>query len=193
MTVRRPTLLYALPVLALTAGLLAGCAPATPDDSPDPVESSSTPTPTPTPTESEETDEGESGGDTSGADAAMRANIVDAMSSGNTAALEGYFAPSVYVKYAASEQAGFVTDHVLLVNNLSYVTSPTAVWDFDLPASVIDNYANNPGSAGSYIEDFPAGALVGRSSEDKVISFTLAGGQITRIFIANTEYALTFE
>ena len=193
MTVHRPTLVLTLPALALSAALLAGCAPGTPEPSPDPVESSSTPTPSPTPTESEDTEEGDDGGDAAAADAAMRANIVDAISSGNTAALEGYFAPSVYVKYAASEQAGFVTDHVLLVNNLSYVTSPTAVWDFDLPASLIDNYANNPGSAGSYVEDFPAGALVGRSSEDKVISFTLAGGQITRIFIANTEYALIFE
>jgi hypothetical protein len=193
MRASRPTALLALPALALTAVLLAGCAPGTPDDGADPIESSSTPSPTPT--EADETDGPDPIDDAAAeaADAEMRANIVDAISSGNTAALDGYLAASVYVKHAASEQAGFVTDHTLLINNLSYVTSPTAVWDFNLPASLIDNYANNPGSAGSYVEDFPEGALVGRSSEDKVISFTIVGGLITRIFISNTEYALIFE
>ena len=58
-----------------------------------------------------------------------------------------------------------MSDHALLVMNVSNATSPTAVWDFNLPASVIDNYRNNPGHYPSYVDDFPAGshrrALVG--------------------------------
>jgi hypothetical protein len=191
-TAPRPAPLLVLPALALATALLAGCAPGTTTPAtPETSEPAST-SPSPEPTESG-SDETGGDDDAGSADAAMRADIVDAMSSGNTAALEGYFASSVYLKYAASEAAGYVTDHVLLVDNLSSVTSPTAVWDFDLPASLIENYRNNPGSAGAYVEDFPADALVGRSSEDKVISFTLAGGEITRILIANTEYALIYE
>lgn len=192
MTAPRTTALLALPAFALSAALLAGCAPGTPG-TPEPSESSSAPSPTPT--EAAETDGPDPIDDAAAeaADAEMRANIVDAISSGNTAALDGYLAGSVYVKYAASEQAGFVSDHALLISNLSYVTSPTAVWDFNLPASVIENYRNNPGSAGAYVEDFPEGVLVGRSSEDKVIAFTLESGLIIRIFIANTEFALTYE
>ncbi len=192
MRAARPTLLL-LPALALATVLLAGCAPGTP--APATPEPSTTSTPSPTPAEADETDGPDPIDDAAAeaADAEMRANIVDAMSSGNTAALDGYLAGTVYMKYAASEVAGDVSDHVRIINNLSAVTSPTAVWDFNLPASVVENYRNNSGSAGAYVEDFPEGALVGRSSEDKVISFTIVGGLITRIFIANTEYALTYE
>jgi hypothetical protein len=103
------------------------------------------------------------------------------------------FAATVHVTYAASEVEGDVSDRDLLVMNVSNATSPTAIWDFELPPSVIDNYRSNPGHYPSYVDDFPPGAIVGRSSEDKVISFAVSGGVITRLFISNTEYALTFE
>jgi hypothetical protein len=188
MSASRATALLALPALALTVSLLTGCTPGTPTPAtPDPDESSSSSTPTPDPTDDTE------GGDGGEVDATIRANIVDAVSSGNTAALEGYFAPTVHVTYAASEDEGDVSDHGLLVMNISNATSPTAVWDFDLPASVIAAYRDSPGSAGAYIDDFPEGAIVGRSSEDKVISFVVADGLITRFLIANSEFALTYE
>jgi hypothetical protein len=188
MTAPRPTALLVLPALALAGALLAGCVPGTPTPAtPDPDESTNSSTPTPEPTETDDATD-----DAAAADAAMRANIIDAVSSGNTAALDGYFAPTVHVTYAASEDEGDVSDHALLVMNVSNATSPTAVWDFNLPASVIDNYRNNPGHYPSYVDDFPSGAIVGRSSEDKVISFAISGGLITRLFISNTEFALTF-
>lgn len=179
MSALRPIALLFVPGLALTVGLLAGCTPDAPTPpTPTPDASSST-TPVPEPTET-------AAGDA--VDPAMRANIVDAISSGNTAALEGYFAPSVHVTYAASEYEGDVTDHLLLINDLSDVTSLTAVWDFALPDSQIATYRNSAG--GSYTEDFPAGAIVGRSSDDKVISLVVSGGLITRILISNAEAAL---
>lgn len=189
MSASRPSLLL-LPALAIATALLAGCAPGTPTPAtPEPSESASS-TPTPTPTETEGTDDG---GDGTTPDPTTRANIIDAVSSGNTAALYDVFAIPTYVKYCASEMAGDVSDPAILVADVGYATSPTAVWDFNLPASLLDNYANNPGSAGSYVEDFPAGAIVGRSNEDKVISFVLTGDHITRLFICNSEYALIFE
>jgi hypothetical protein len=85
-----------------------------------------------------------------------------------------------------------VSDLALLVQNLTDITGPGFTWDFDLPASVIDVYANNPGHFPSYVDDFPEDAVVGRSSDAKVVSFALEGGVITRVFIALDEFALTF-
>ena len=174
-----------LSVCLVLAALLTGCAPGTPvTGSTDPLSpATSTPTPDATiPTAPEP--------ETIPLD--MRANIVDAMNSGNTAAIEGYLAPSVYIVYAASENAGDVTDHTLIVNNLTNVTGDGITWDFDLPESLIENYRNNPGAGGSYTRYFPENALVGKSSEDYVLSFTVEAGLITTILFAD-EYALIFE
>jgi hypothetical protein len=163
---------------------LAGCAPgaptATSSDTPDPAVSTTT---EPAPVETGDAD----------VPADLRADLVDAVGSGNTAALEGYLAPSVHVTYCASEAEGDVTDHALVVDNISGITSPSATWDFDLPASKLDTYANDPGHYPSYADDFPAGAIVGLSSENKVISFVVADDLITRVFLCTDEYALTFE
>lgn len=180
-------------LVALAAGLaaaglaLAACTPGSPpDDSPSPGPTVVvTPSETPMPVETD--------GGTGASDAQLRANVVDAMNSGNTAAIEGYLAASVHVTYAASEYEGDVTDPALVVQNLTALTGPGITWDFDLPAATLDNYANNPGHYPSYADDFPEGALVGRSSARAVVSFAIAGGQITRVFIALDEYALTFE
>jgi hypothetical protein len=175
-----------IPALTLAAVLLAGCAPATPDASPEsPTPSPSTSSPAPEPTYTPVPDSG-------GIPADMKANIVDAMNSGNTAAIDGYLAPSVFIIYAASENAGDVTDHTLIVNDLSNATADGVTWDFDLPASLIENYRNNPGAGGSYTAYFPDNALVGKSSADMVLSFTVEGGLITTILFAD-EYSLIFE
>jgi hypothetical protein len=167
-------------MLAALALLLTACgtpAPDATDASAPSATAEATPEPTPT------TDAG----------AELRANIVDAMNSGNTAALEGYLAPSVHITYAASEYEGDVTDHALVIQNLTEFTGPGITWDFDLPAETIDDYANNPGHYPSYVDDFPEGALVGRSSDARVLSFAIDGDRITRILFCNDEFALTFE
>jgi hypothetical protein len=187
MSATRPTTLLVLPGLALAACLLAGCVPGTPTPStPTPDESSSSSTPTPEPTETEAADDGTGDADNP-VDPEVRGNIVDAVSSGNTAALP--FAATVHVTYAASEEEGDVSDYNLLVMDVSNATSMSAVWDFNLPAALIATYRGPVGEA--YYDDFPEGAIVGRSSEDKVISFVVSGGQITRLFISNSESALT--
>ena len=197
MRASHPTAPLALPALALAAVLLAGCVPGEPTGAtPDPSESSTvTTTPTPDATDADGSDDDGSGTGTGTAPipADLRENIIASVSSANTAALYDVFAPTVHVTYAASEAEGDVSDRDLLVMNVSNATSITATWDFDLPASVIDNYRNNPGHYPSYVDDFPPGALVGLSSEDKVIPFVVIDGFITRLFISNTEYALTFE
>lgn len=177
----------AVPVLVLALALSA-CTPATPGStaSPSPtVTESETPTPTPEPTETT--------GTATGIPAEMRANIVDAMNSGNTAAIEGYLAPVVHITYAASEAEGDVSDPTIVINDLTEFVAGFPTWDFDLPAALVDQYANDPDTFPSYADDFPPGALVGKASNNKVISFVIADGQITRIFFAVDEYVLTFD
>jgi hypothetical protein len=171
-----------IPVVAALALLLAACGGGAPDESPSlsPADESASPSIAPDPVETAV------GTDPDAIPAEMRANIIDAMNSGNTAALDGYLAATVHITYAASEYEGDVSDHVLIVNDLTDVTSSTATWDFDLPASVIADYGANP----TYVDDFPAGALVGRSTESKVVSFVIEEGLITRILIALDESAL---
>ena len=180
---QRPTILV-LPALVAALTLLAACAPASPADTPSPTLTASTP-PVPDPLET-------AVGVDDAVPAELKANVVDAMNSGNTAAIDGYLAPSVYIVYAASENAGNVTDHALIVSNLSNATADGVTWDFDLPASLIENYRNNPGAGGSYTAYFPENALVGKSSADYVLSFTVEGGLITTILFGD-EYSLIFE
>jgi hypothetical protein len=139
--------------------------------------------PGPEPTETSEPDAG---------DAALRADIAAAMNSGNTAALEGYLAPTVHITYAASESEGDVSDHPLIIDNLTRATAAGVTWDFDLPESLIENYRNNPGAGGAYVDDFPEGAIVGKSSADYVLSFAIEAGLITRILFGD-EFSLIFE
>jgi hypothetical protein len=175
-----------IPVLVLAAVLLTGCAPGTPGasgtGSPSVAPSASASgSPTSGPTESPDA-----------IPADLRETVVDAMNSGNTAAIEGYLAPSVFIIYAASEYSGDVTDHALIVDDLSASTADGVTWDFDLPADLIDKYRSNPGAGEAYAPYFPENALVGKSSADRVLSFTVEGGLITAILFAD-EYSLIFE
>lgn len=175
-----------IPFLVLAAVLLTGCAPGTPgatgSGSPSAAPSATTsPSPSVGPTESPD-----------GIPTALRETVVDAMNSGNTAAIEGYLAPSVFIIYAASEYSGDVTDHALIVDDLSASTAAGVTWDFELPADLIDQYRSNPGAGDAYAPYFPDNALVGKSSADRVLSFTVEGGLITAILFAD-EYSLIFE
>ncbi|CAN5339839.1 hypothetical protein BH09ACT4_BH09ACT4_00940 [soil metagenome] len=170
-----------LSAFALSGLLLTGCGGGTPVADPTPSTPSVSDSPSAGPTEVAVTPEPEPAVE-------LRANVVDAVSSGNTAALDGYLAATVHVTYCASEYEGDVTDHVLIVNDISDATSPSATWDFDLADSVVDGYRDY---SESYIDDFPAGAIVGLSSERKVLSFAVDGDQITRVFICNDVGALT--
>jgi hypothetical protein len=145
-----------IPALMVAASLLAACAPSTPAPGPDTTLTpgpSVSPTTDPDPIETavEVPDD-------------IQANIVDAMNSGNTAALEGYLAARVHITYCASEDEGDSSDPVLIIGNVTRFATPISTWDFDLPSATVDNYANNPGHYPSYADDFPAGRPKARSS-----------------------------
>lgn len=106
-------------------------------------------------------------------------NIEASISSGNTAALEGRMATTVTVVIAASEGMGPRTI-TQAIGDLDYVVDLAATWDFNLSAATLDSYA-----AGDYAQYFPDGALVGKSSTGKVVSFIFdASAKIKTIFMS---------
>src|SRR5664279_1901922 len=117
--------------------------------------------------------------------AAQRSNLADAIKSGNTAALEGFMAPSVHVIIAASEGVGDRTP-VQAINDLSYTSAAVNPWDFNLDAATLAKYV-----AGSYKSYFLTDSLVGKSADGYVISFNFdAAGKISGIFMAKNESLL---
>lgn len=120
-------------------------------------------------------------------DATSIQNIEAAITSGNTAALQGYMASSVQEVYAAadaippkipadavSDVTAFVTDQI------------TGKWSFPVSASSLAAYR-----AGSYAKYFPSIAVVGGSTRHRVISFSFnCSGQISTIFMAADDSVL---
>lgn len=106
-------------------------------------------------------------------------SIKESISSGNTAALESRMADSVLVIIAASEGVGVRTP-AQAVGDIDYVINLTATWDFSLSTTTLDDYAT-----GDYAQYFPGGALVGKSTENKVISFIFdADAKINTVFMS---------
>ncbi len=113
-------------------------------------------------------------------------NIKAALSSKNTAALEGYMAPKVMVVYAASEAAGEKSP-AEAVTALNYVNSgAVGPWDFNLSSTVIGKY-----SSGDYKTYFSPTTLVGRASNGFVVAVNFNGdGKINGIFVSASDTLL---
>lgn len=113
-------------------------------------------------------------------------NIKAAFVSKNTAALEGYMAPSVYVVYAASEFAGNKTP-TEAVKAMDYVNSgAVAPWNFNLDAATLASYKK--GFYGKYFNDT---TLVGRSSNGYVVAVNFdSSGKINGIFVSASDSLL---
>lgn len=106
-------------------------------------------------------------------------NIKASITSGNTAALEGYMADTVTVIYAASEGLGPQTP-TQAIADLKYLNSATNPWDFALPAATISAWAS--GGYSSYIS---TDSLVGKSANNYVVAFSFdCSGDIDTIFMA---------
>ena len=175
MTMRR-----ALATVLLASGLvfaMTGCISTPAPTSPAPDESS------PTPSAVEETP---IVAEPEGLSASDIENIVAALDTGNTAAIEGYLADPVNVILAATECCGPITP-AEVITNLAYVGDAAAPWSATAE-STIDTYR-----AGFYVEYFPAGALVFSSADadPHVISFVVTGDHITQIFISNAATLLS--
>lgn len=114
-------------------------------------------------------------------------NIKASITSGNTAALEGYMVSSVNVVYAASEGLDAQTPAQAVSDVTSFIGNTTqVVWSFDVSASLLSSYGQ-----GSYSKYFPGTALVAKSSTSKVLSFGFdCNGKISTVFFAASESLL---
>lgn len=112
----------------------------------------------------------------------LKQNIKDAISSKNTAALEGYMASSVTVVIAASEKGGAETA-AKAVADLDYLSSGTMPWDFNLSAATLNAY-----KAGDYKNYFGTKTYVGKSANGYVVSFDFDDcAKIKTVFMAANE------
>lgn len=115
-----------------------------------------------------------------GASAKTLESIKAAINSGNTVALQSYMAPKIKVLLAASEGVGDRTP-TEAIGDLKYVENAAKPWEFSLPASTLNSYRN-----GAYRQYFPSDAVVGKSMDNFVISFTFDdNGKIDGIFMAS--------
>ena len=106
-------------------------------------------------------------------------NIKASITSGNTAALEGYMATKVTVILAASEGIGERTP-TQAIGDIDSFISDTTSWNFALPAATLNAY-----SSGFYTKYFPDGAVVGKANNKKVISFSFdCDGKIKTVFLS---------
>ena len=118
---------------------------------------------------------------------ALLENVPAAINTMNTAALEGYMAPTVNVILAASEGIGPQTP-VQAVKALDYLNSATEPWNFNLPSSTLSIYKNNQ----YYGKYFGNNTIVGKSANGYVVAFGVnSSGKIDTIFMAVSEDLLT--
>lgn len=185
MTTARAAVLPALGIILL----LAGCGPTpSPGSSPDPRPTGSS---TAEPVDGgDETDEPEDEADPEytdpepepGLSSADRQNVQDAITSGNTAAIEGYLSDPVNLIIMASECCWDITP-AQAVAELGYVTSAPGPWNFSLPAATVDGWRTNV----YYGSQFTGDDITGRASDGTIVSFGIEGGQITKILMGFEE------
>jgi len=110
-------------------------------------------------------------------------NIEASITSANTAALEGYMATSVTTVLAASEEGGTYNRTQAVSNITAFIADATSPWNFDLTSSVLGSYGE-----GDYAQYFPGSAIVGKSANNKVISFSFdCDGKIKTVFMSASE------
>lgn len=172
-----------LPVVAialLLGGLLTACDP-TPGPEPTGTGTetpSSSEEPTPDPSESDDPEPEPEPEPAPSLDAADRANIRAAIESGNTAALEGYFANPVEVIIMSTECCGGLSP-VEAAAELSYVTGAPGPWNWSVPASTLAEWRTNT----YYGSLFTGDDITGVASDGTVVSFGIVGDRITTVLM----------
>ena len=108
-------------------------------------------------------------------------NTKESIMSGNTAALEGYMTAKVEVIFAVSGGLGERTAAEAVGDVTSFIVDTTD-WDFDLDKPELAGY-----QSGDYKKYFPSSAVVGKSAEKKLISFTYnCEGKISGVFASSS-------
>ena len=110
---------------------------------------------------------------------ANREAIQEAVTNKAYGDLTPFFGESVTIILAASEGLGARTP-TQAVEDLAYLNSATAPWNFELDEETLTAYGT-----GGYATYFPEDAVVGKSANNYVVSFSFTStGEISTIFIA---------
>jgi len=110
-------------------------------------------------------------------------SIKASITSGNTAALEGYMATSVNVVLADTGGVVSGTPTQAVSSITDFITGATSPWNFALSSTVINKY-----SASGFGKYFPSTAVVGLSANAKVISFNFdCNGKIDTVLLSPTD------
>jgi hypothetical protein len=107
-------------------------------------------------------------------------NIQESISSGNTAALEGYLTNPVHIAFAASDLTGNVTP-VEAIGDLDFLADATG-WDWAVDAATIATWRESA----FYGNWFPDGSIVGHAASGQVISFVVSGDTVSAIYVAGS-------
>lgn len=117
--------------------------------------------------------------------ATMIDNIKASITSGNTAALEGYMAPSVSIVTAGSGVPSAETPTQAVIGITNFISSDAASWDYNFALSSLTLSSYSKGSYGQY---FPSIAVVGKATNKKVISFSFdCNAKINTVLLAPSE------
>ena len=176
MSARHASRVTAPAIAAALALTLLGCQPGGPTPGPSastpvgesPSPAGTTPAAEPSPTETTPSRE------------VVVANVRDAVTSGDTAALASWMADDVDFALAATEYGGtFGPEDAATWIHDTFPVGTT--WDFDLDESIVADYAD-----GDYATWFPPTVIVGRTVEDDpmVIAITIPSDRITGVLIA---------
>ena len=171
-------------IVVLLSAALTACGPGTtppPSASPtttvDPTETATPdPTTSSTPTTEPEPEPAPS------LDASDRENIRAAIESGNTAAIEAYFASPVNAVIMSSECCGDLFPSEA-VEALSYVTGAPGPWNWSVSASTIAEWRANY----YYGSLFTGDDITGVAADGTVVSFGIVGDRITTLLMGFEE------
>lgn len=114
--------------------------------------------------------------------ASDRENLMAAIRTGNTAAVEGYLADPVIVIIMASECC-WEQSPSDAVAQLTYVTGAPGPWDFALPPATIAEWRTNE----FYGQWFTGDDVVGRAADGTIVSFGIDGTRVTKILMGFEE------
>jgi len=113
-------------------------------------------------------------------------NIKAVVTSGNSAALEGYMASSVDVNLIASAAEGVSTPTQAVKNVTEFLASVTSTWTFSLTPTQLTSL-----TSGSNSTFFGTDAVIGMSTDGHVISFSFdCNGKISKVLLANNTTSL---
>jgi len=113
-------------------------------------------------------------------------NIKAAISTANTAALQGYLADNIDVTMINSQSASSSSSDGVILSLSNFLADSSLPWDFDLLDSVLATY-----KASDYGQYFEEATVIGKSANGKIVAITFdCNSKISKILLLTSEDSL---